>query len=52
MAYSPAITKYHVVNEVFRNWLEATEPPLRWAIWLERPEIINLTERVSLLEDL
>jgi hypothetical protein len=51
MAYSNAIT-YHDVNKIIRDWLKASEPPLRRATRLERPEIANLTKRISLLEDL
>jgi len=50
MAYSHAIT-YHGVKEVFCDWLKASAPSLRWKTWLERPEIANLTERISLSED-
>ena len=51
MAYNPAIT-YHGASKVFCDWLEASEPPLRWIVWLESSQIANLTERVSLSEDL
>jgi hypothetical protein len=52
MAYSPAITTYHAVKEVIRDWLKTSEPPLRRTTRLERPEIANVTERISLLEEL